>query len=118
MTVYRALDVIPSRIGLPEKPPSVTIALHLTIENFNKHGRGRKPARERIEAMLERDYQMQKNGNCDYTLTVAYDQGADGVSLDDEIASLQTEMRSEEHTSELQSLMRISYAVFCLTKKT
>src|SRR3546814_3514443 len=26
-------------------------------------------------------------------------------------------MRSEEHTSELQSLMRISYAVFCLTKK-
>src|SRR3546814_2152455 len=28
------------------------------------------------------------------------------------------EPRSEEHTSELQSLMRISYAVFCLKKKT
>src|SRR3546814_4706951 len=28
------------------------------------------------------------------------------------------EGRSEEHTSELQSLMRISYAVFCLKKKT
>src|SRR3546814_5238701 len=28
------------------------------------------------------------------------------------------EQRSEEHTSELQSLMRTSYAVFCLTKKT
>src|SRR3546814_1311583 len=27
-------------------------------------------------------------------------------------------LRSEEHTSELQSLMRISYAVFCLQKKT
>src|SRR3546814_3215488 len=27
-------------------------------------------------------------------------------------------IRSEEHTSELQSLMRISYAVFCLNKKT
>src|SRR3546814_2770911 len=27
-------------------------------------------------------------------------------------------IRSEEHTSELQSLMRISYAVFCLQKKT
>src|SRR3546814_7058858 len=27
------------------------------------------------------------------------------------------EVRSEEHTSELQSLMRISYAVFCLKKK-
>src|SRR3546814_10360774 len=29
----------------------------------------------------------------------------------------QAMMRSEEHTSELQSLMRISYAVFCLKKK-
>src|SRR3546814_6968889 len=29
-----------------------------------------------------------------------------------------TVFRSEEHTSELQSLMRISYAVFCLNKKT
>src|SRR3546814_2962940 len=30
----------------------------------------------------------------------------------------QCRQRSEEHTSELQSLMRISYAVFCLKKKT
>src|SRR3546814_2006749 len=30
----------------------------------------------------------------------------------------QPQVRSEEHTSELQSLMRISYAVFCLNKKT
>src|SRR3546814_3190589 len=29
-----------------------------------------------------------------------------------------SDIRSEEHTSELQSLMRISYAVFCLKKKT
>src|SRR3546814_4195325 len=29
-----------------------------------------------------------------------------------------SKLRSEEHTSELQSLMRISYAVFCLKKKT
>src|SRR3546814_7003658 len=28
------------------------------------------------------------------------------------------QLRSEEHTSELQSLMRLSYAVFCLKKKT
>src|SRR3546814_8525310 len=32
--------------------------------------------------------------------------------------SLTGDSRSEEHTSELQSLMRISYAVFCLKKKT
>src|SRR3546814_10640190 len=31
--------------------------------------------------------------------------------------AFQTAIRSEEHTSELQSLMRISYAVFCLKKK-
>src|SRR3546814_9147599 len=33
-------------------------------------------------------------------------------------AACQTFSRSEEHTSELQSLMRISYAVFCLKTKT
>src|SRR3546814_2446400 len=32
-------------------------------------------------------------------------------------ATANEHMRSEEHTSELQSLMRISYAVFCLKKK-
>src|SRR3546814_11665074 len=32
-------------------------------------------------------------------------------------AGLTATVRSEEHTSELQSLMRISYAVFCLKKK-
>src|SRR3546814_10562221 len=32
-------------------------------------------------------------------------------------AALELQLRSEEHTSELQSLMRISYAVFCLKKK-
>src|SRR3546814_8852594 len=35
------------------------------------------------------------------------------VDMDD----VELEERSEEHTSELQSLMRISYAVFCLKKK-
>src|SRR3546814_7323702 len=33
------------------------------------------------------------------------------------LAPLEIDERSEEHTSELQSLMRISYAVFCLKKK-
>src|SRR3546814_5719281 len=48
----------------------------------------------------------------------------DGLRLgahagDDRIRlSLEFIGRSEEHTSELQSLMRISYAVFCLKKKT
>src|SRR3546814_5342192 len=38
-----------------------------------------------------------------------------GVTV--EVADEDTDERSEEHTSELQSLMRISYAVFCLKKK-
>src|SRR3546814_8632105 len=33
------------------------------------------------------------------------------------VGTFEKEMRSEEHTSELQSLMRISYAVFCLKKQ-
>src|SRR3546814_6267961 len=39
-------------------------------------------------------------------------QAAESSPSDDKI-----DLRSEEHTSELQSLMRISYAVFCLKKK-
>src|SRR3546814_10096311 len=38
-----------------------------------------------------------------------------GMGQPSDIANM---VRSEEHTSELQSLMRISYAVFCLKKKT
>src|SRR3546814_1112419 len=45
---------------------------------------------------------------------------AHGISLFIQLISpsgLHLDFRSEEHTSELQSLMRISYAVFCLKKK-
>src|SRR3546814_5565805 len=38
--------------------------------------------------------------------------------LVDRTSAVGRELRSEEHTSELQSLMRISYAVFCWKKKT
>src|SRR3546814_967453 len=46
-------------------------------------------------------------------LVVAVDEGEHAP-----LHSLSGLTRSEEHTSELQSLMRISYAVFCLKKKT
>src|SRR3546814_2915355 len=39
------------------------------------------------------------------------------LELPAEIGTIEARFRSEEHTSELQSLMRISYAVFCLKKK-
>src|SRR3546814_5850801 len=38
-------------------------------------------------------------------------------SIRSECSAREVQIRSEEHTSELQSLMRISYAVFCLKKK-
>src|SRR3546814_1274597 len=56
----------------------------------------------------------------DYTVTL-YAVGTGGTSI---VASCSASslaaaaIRSEEHTSELQSLMRISYAVFCLTKNS
>src|SRR3546814_9773167 len=44
--------------------------------------------------------------------------GVHGQDRQNAIAGrIRTGVRSEEHTSELQSLMRISYAVFCLKKK-
>src|SRR3546814_4010553 len=42
------------------------------------------------------------------------DAGLSDVAM---LLQVHDELRSEEHTSELQSLMRISYAVFCLKKK-
>src|SRR3546814_4978651 len=50
------------------------------------------------------------------TLCGVYAVGAIGLNLLTGYAG-QVSLRSEEHTSELQSLMRISYAVFCLKKK-
>src|SRR3546814_5695769 len=64
------------------------------------------------------------------TPALAQDAAADGVVADGDMivtaqrraesindVGMAIQARSEEHTSELQSLMRISYAVFCLQKK-
>src|SRR3546814_5325183 len=55
------------------------------------------------EAQATRNIRATDNNNTDDPLFIAHYTQAEG--------------RSEEHTSELQSLMRISYAVFCLKKK-
>src|SRR3546814_8174421 len=49
-------------------------------------------------------------------LRLPFGKGAKPVAL--RAVHIDIGVRSEEHTSELQSLMRISYAVFCLKKKT
>src|SRR3546814_4615047 len=54
----------------------------------------------------------------DYDLSAAGDLTEAAARLFDALhAGAASAKRSEEHTSELQSLMRISYAVFCLKKK-
>src|SRR3546814_3431224 len=61
------------------------------------------------------DVMNEEIGDIDYAPVISTRYGPDPAEL-----RRATEMlvnRSEEHTSELQSLMRISYAVFCLKKK-
>src|SRR3546814_5660138 len=65
---------------------------------------------------------MRPTWPCDFSASAGESQARSsqrsGCSANCSSASQSTVwMRSEEHTSELQSLMRISYAVFCLKKK-
>src|SRR3546814_5886669 len=52
-----------------------------------------------------------------FEVAVAHGLRQFNVAADTVVRIKHRKMRSEEHTSELQSLMRISYAVFCLKKK-
>src|SRR3546814_2765438 len=73
------------------------------------------------DAMLQRLAQLDPGGGELQGVRINGHQPAvDQPLVDFRIARLQRQalVRSEEHTSELQSLMRISYAVFCLKKKT
>src|SRR3546814_10715369 len=62
--------------------------------------------RDRLDAINVRAHGIVTVGDDEFTFIVE-DGNRNGTRLED---------RSEEHTSELQSLMRISYAVFCLKK--
>src|SRR3546814_1218750 len=73
-------------------PDTINTMPEKTLRAFADHGK--------VRGAMAKD-----GGDCAATLeTIA----ADGVDID---------ARSEEHPSELQSLMRISYAVFCLENK-
>src|SRR3546814_2908985 len=73
-----------------------------------------------LRNMVERCFNKLKNAR---RLATRYDKTADSYLGFIHLVSIRLWMRqfvnarSEEHTSELQSLMRISYAVFCLKKK-
>src|SRR3546814_1245243 len=73
-------------------------------------------------AFSPRKSQIGGKGLGRFTWLKAFDQALVKSTFRDDDATLHTRDfvfdRSEEHTSELQSLMRISYAVFCLKTKT
>src|SRR3546814_9714662 len=60
--------------------------------------------------------QVYRGADLKYTLDISLEQAANG--FDTEIPVPRWKTRPEEHTTELQSLMRRSSAVFCLTKKS
>src|SRR3546814_1839991 len=72
--------------------------------------------REKREAKSTARLRISKRDPCCHHAEGCDQHPVPSVKLHDGIAA--EPRRSEEHTSELQSLMRISYAVFCLKKKT
>src|SRR3546814_10216820 len=91
-------------VGIPLEPRIDAVVFYLPLFHLVGGGIGRV-ARYRLHGLVDT-----KEMGTDRTSAEIFLQGVG--PLPDLIA------RSEEHTSELQSLMRISYAVFCLKKKT
>src|SRR3546814_8184264 len=75
---------------------------HILLEGEGVFARHLRPHRNRVIGMFEAD-RMRRG-----------DDEARKASI---VHGLERQVRSEEHTSELQSLMRSSYAVFCLKKQ-
>src|SRR3546814_1891362 len=72
------------------------------------------PPRPSIDRLADR-----QPAHVDPVVAVAADHDVMAIAAIEQVVAVGgTRDRSEEHTSELQSLMRISYAVFCLKKKT
>src|SRR3546814_7442620 len=69
-----------------------------------------------LEARAELDQAKRAAMYRDMAIMVR-DEGGVILPMFNDFINAMTKNRSEEHTSELQSLMRISYAVFCLKKK-
>src|SRR3546814_3216213 len=102
-----------SRYGSGDSPGGIALsalAIHLPL-HFDLPTRLRRETRPRRTGRTPRGYPRPHGGRRpdsarDAALPMAFLDSCD-----------RSDSRSEEHTSELQSLMRISYAVFCLKKK-
>src|SRR3546814_5856956 len=110
VAVHGQLDAHAPARGREQAP--LQLEPHLVLEQderFQQHFRARlvdrfADAREELLPVLQQAHAMAARRRSSHHATLA----CSGAWSD----------RSEEHTSELQSLMRISYAVFCLTKNT
>src|SRR3546814_5862177 len=100
-------DVCSSDLPAAEKLPSATVAAKTSID------RARSPPPS-IFAFISKILRLRwRYSGLDLESIYAFN-ATERVNHGISSAGI----RSEEHTSELQSLMRISYAVFCLKKKT
>src|SRR3546814_960092 len=93
----------------PRSTRTDTLFPYTALFRSARHRSRQRPARVRQERPLR---SLRAAGRRRHA--AAGHQAPDVISVPDDVAVVH---RSEEHTSELQSLMRISYAVFCLKKK-
>src|SRR3546814_5088435 len=109
-----ARPIVPDGLGMLRKACRPLPKIKTTTE---------KRAMRDIKAMKEaaRKYIRYEKDKATKIATLTFDrpdaQNATTAGMRQVYADLVFKARSEEHTSELQSLMRISYAVFCLNKK-
>src|SRR3546814_2104109 len=98
---------MPMKIGELAKRTESTVE---TIRYYEKEGLLPEPSRS------DGNYRLYGEEHIERLRFIRHCRTLD-MALDEVRTLLRYRDRSEEHTSELQSLMRISYAVFCLKKK-
>src|SRR3546814_5680888 len=101
------------RLRPPRSTRTDTFFPYTTLFRSAGHGVGLAPAVQHDDAVADLRVLQQT----DVLAPVIEHLAVDLVRQDGHLRVGRQPLRSEEHTSELQSLMRISYAVFCLTKK-
>src|SRR3546814_9395400 len=97
------------------KEADVVLLVGARLNWLLSHGKGKTWGAPGTQKFIQIDIEPREmDSNVEIAAPVVGDIGSCVAAL---LAGMGGNWRSEEHTSELQSLMRISYAVFCLKKK-
>src|SRR3546814_1391859 len=111
-TLFRSGHARAGRLQLRAHRQQIGVFLASALDRERRPGCRMRVRNDKKVELLQRLYRFRHA--CDAVAGMAlHEHGAQIVPLLDVVLR-----RSEEHTSELQSLMSISYAVFCLKKKT